>query len=141
MAGAIVSDVDPSEVEALRAQVAALQREDAELLELNRKLEHNVEVFRRIAFGRGSEKRGNRKLKESDVGMRQMHLWLTQLIEEADRTAAQTDAHGNIEITPQKADRKPSKRRQKLPSHLPKVRTTYELPAEQCVCACGGPMH
>ncbi|HEX6812796.1 MAG TPA: IS66 family transposase [Planctomycetota bacterium] len=134
----MIHEADPSEVEQLRARVAALQRENAELQELNRRLAHNVEVFRRIAFGRGSEKRGNRKLKESDAGMRQLHLWMLQLVEEADRTAEKTGAHGTIEITPpKKPDRKPGKRRQKLPSHLPRVRTTYELPDDQLVCECG----
>jgi transposase len=137
----VIHESDPSEVETLRAKIAALQQQIAERDALIRKLEHNVEVFRRIAFGRGSEKRGNRKLKESESGMRQLHLWLTQLVEEADRTAAQTGTHGTIELTTPKSDRQPSKRRQKLPSHLPKVRTTYELPAEQCVCVCGGTMH
>lgn len=134
----MVNEADPSEVEQLRAKLAALQHEIAELRELNRKLEHNVEVFRRIAFGRGSEKRGNRKLPESASGMRQLHLWMVQLVEEADRTAEKTSAHGTIEITPpKKPDRKPGKRRQKLPLHLPRVRTTYELPADQLVCECG----
>lgn len=127
----MVSETDPSEVELLRARIAELEEE-------NRRLLHNVEVFRRIAFGRGSEKRGNRKLPESASSLRQMHLWLTQLVEEADRTAEQTGAHGTIEITPPKqTDRKPGKRRQKLPSHLPRVRTTYALPEEQILCECG----
>ena len=132
---AIVTDVatdeaTPSEVEALRAHIAELEEEI-------RRLRHNVEVFRRLAFGRGSERRGKRKLPEGDVDARQGHLWLTQLVEEADRTAEKTGAHGTIEITPPKSDRKPSKRRQKLPSHLHKVRTTYELPEDQLLCECG----
>lgn len=130
----VIHEADPSEVDALRARIAELEEE-------NRRLRHNVEVFQRIAFGRGSEKRGHRKLPEREANARQGHLWLTQLVEEADRTAEKTGAHGSIEVTPPKPDRKPSKRRQKLPSHLPKVRTTYELPPEQCVCACGGAMH
>lgn len=134
----VIHEADPTDVEALRAQVAALQQQIALRDELIRKLEHNVEVFRRIAFGRGSEKRGNRKLAEGDTKSRQLHLWLTQLVEEADRTAEKTGAHGSIEITPPKqSDKKPGKRRQKLPSHLPRVRTTYELPEEQLVCECG----
>ena len=145
----MVSEADPSELEALRALVIeqqdAIAARDAKLAAqdaLIRKLEHNVEVFRRIAFGRGSEKRGNRKLPESEAGMRQLHLWLTQLVAEADRTAEKTGAHGSIEITPpKKPERTPGKRRQKLPSHLPRVRTTYELPEAQLVCECGCRMH
>ena len=89
-------------------------------------------MFRRLAFGRGSEKRGHRKLGATDSGMRQQHLWLTQLVEEADRTAERTGAHGSIEMAAPKSPRKPGARRQKMPSHLPRVRTTYELPADQC---------
>jgi transposase len=127
----MTSEADPSEVEVLRARIAELEEE-------NRRLLHNVEVFRRIAFGRGSEKRGNRKLPESASGMRQLHLWMVQLVEEADRTAEKTGTHGSIEIAPPaQSDRKPGKRRQKLPSHLPHVRTTYELPEDQLVCECG----
>jgi transposase len=134
VAGVSVNEADPSEIGALRARIAELEAHV-------RKLEHNIEVFKRIAFGRGSEKRGNRKLPAGETDARQGHLWLTQLVEEADRTAEKTGAHGSIEITPPKGDRKPGKRRAKLPAHLPKVRTTYELPPEQCVCACGGAMH
>ncbi len=84
-------------METLRAKIAELEA-------YVRKLEHNVEVFKRIAFGRGSEKRGNRKLAEGDTNSRQLHLWLTQLVEEADRTAEKTGAHGSIEITSPKPD-------------------------------------
>lgn len=137
----VINEADPNELAALRSQVEALQQQIAVRDELIRKLEHNVEVFRRIAFGRGSEKRGHRKLADGDAKSRQLHLWLTQLVEEADRTAEQTGAHGSIAITPQQSNRKPGKRRAKLPSHLPTVRTTYELPPEQCVCVCGNAMH
>jgi hypothetical protein len=135
--GVATDEVDPSELEALRVQVAALQQQLAARDELIRKLEHNVEVFRRIAFGGGSEKRGNRKLPEGEGPNKQLHLRLTELVAEAERTAEKTGTHGSIEITPPKPGRTPSKRRQKLPSHLPKVRTTYELPAERLVCECG----
>jgi transposase len=124
----------PDDVEVLKAKIAALE-------EQIRKLEHNVEIFRRIAFGRGSEKRGKRKLPPDAAGMHQGHLFLVHLLEEAERTAAKTDAHGTIEITATRPQRTPSKRRQKMPSHLPKIRTTYELSGEQCVCECGGEMH
>jgi transposase len=148
VAGVILNEADPSDVEALKALVLAqkdaLDARDvtiAEQRELIRKLEHNVEVFRRLAFGRGSDKRGNRKLPADGISARQGHLFLVQLIEEAERTAEKTGTHGTIEIAAPKPDRKPSKRRQKLPSHLPKIRTIYELPPEQCVCVCGGQMH
>ncbi|MEZ6038834.1 MAG: IS66 family transposase [Planctomycetota bacterium] len=137
-------DAVPSEVEALRAllieQQDALAARDAKIAaqeDLIRKLEHNVEVFRRIAFGSGSEKRGNRKLPEDEAPHRQQHLWLTELFAEAERTAEKTGSHGSITVTPSKPGRTPSKRRQKLPSHLPTVRTTYELSADRLACECG----
>ena len=133
----VTHESDPSEVEKMRVRIAALEQQLAARDDLIRKLEHNVEVFRRIAFGRGSEKRGSRKLAEGEAGGRQLHLWMTQLVEEAERTAEATGAHGTIEITQPAPGRKPSKRRQKLPSHLPRVRTTYELSEEQLRCGCG----
>ena len=120
------------EIAALKARILDQEQElaarDAQLAaqaDQIRKLEHNVEVFRRIAFGRGSEKRGHRKLAPHESGMRQQHLWLTQLVEVADRAAERTAAHGTIELSAPRTQRKPSARRQKLPSHLPRMRTTY----------------
>lgn len=133
----VTHESDPSEVEKMRVRIAALEQQLAARDDLIRKLEHNVEVFRRIAFGRGSEKRGSRKLAEGEAVGRQLHLWMTQLVEEAERTAEATGAHGTIEITQPAPGRNPSKRRQKLPSHLPRVRTTYELSEEQLRCGCG----
>ncbi len=49
MTGVPTNEADPSELEAMRARIAELEEE-------NRRLRHNVEVFRRIAFGRGAEK-------------------------------------------------------------------------------------
>lgn len=132
--GVTVNEANRDDAEVLRARIAELEA-------YVKKLEHNVEVFRRIAFGRGSEKRGNRKLPEADRDARQGHLWLTQLVEEADRTAAQTGSHGSIELKAPGQPRKPGKRRQKMPAHLPRVRTTYELPDDQLACTCGGTMH
>lgn len=133
----VTHESDPSEVEKMRVRIAALEQQLAARDDLIRKLEHNVEVFRRIAFGRGSEKRGSRKLAEGEAGGRQLHLWMTLLVEEAERTAEATGAHGTIEITQPATGRNPSKRRRKLPSHLPRVRTTYELSEEHLRCGCG----
>ncbi len=62
------------------------------------------------------------------------------LLQEAERTAEQKGVEGRI--TPQL--RKPKKkggRRKKFPEHLPRARTTYELPEEKRVCSCGSPLH
>lgn len=134
--GALVND--PAE---LPNDVEALKRLVAQQVELIRKLEHNVEVFRRIAFGGGSEKRGHRKLPEGEADARQGHLWLAQIVEEAERAAEIHGTQGTIEIEAPKSERKPSKRRQKMPSHLHRVRTTYELFGDDLVCDCGNSMH
>jgi transposase len=142
--GAVMSDAAslPSDAE-LRATIATLQAKVAEQLEHIRKLEHHVEVLRKIAFGGGSEKRGERKLLPTQAN--QGHLFVDQMarmLEVAERSAEQNGTKGTIEITPPPKDRKPGGRRSRFPTHLPVVRTTYELPAEQCHCTdCGGSMH
>lgn len=123
----------PSDVESLQALVI-------EQRELIRKLEHNVEVFRKIAFGGGSEKRGERKLPPGHS--RQGHLFLVQLVEAAERSAEKAGTQGTIEIKATPKERKPGGRRKQFPPHLPVVCTTYELPPEQRHCAeCGGDLH
>jgi len=128
--GAVGNNELPEEVQALRTLVIAQQEtltdrqaRIARLEEENRRLLHNVEVFRRIAFGRGSEKRGERKLPTGYS--RQGHLFLVELMEAAERSSEQADTHGAIEIVSVPKERKPNSRRKQLPSHLPVVRTTY----------------
>ena len=49
----VMVESEPSEVEMMRVRIAVLEQQLATRDDLIHKLEHNVEVFRRIAFGRG----------------------------------------------------------------------------------------
>ena len=106
-------------------------------------LEHNVEVYRRMLFAPSSEKR--RPKGPVDSSSAQGHLFLVELLEEAERVADETGASGAVELTPaSQPATQPSKRkrgqRNPLPEHLHRVRTTYELSEDQRQCACGQAM-
>lgn len=143
----------PDDVAALKALIAERDARLAErdgriaaLLERTAALEHNVEVLRRMAFGPSSEKRKPKAPIDSNAA--QGHLFLVELLEEAERLADRTCASGAVELAPlaKPADEKPKGKRGKrgrrnaFPEHLPRVRTTYELPEDQRRCDCGKPM-
>jgi len=124
----------PDDVVALRAIITE-QRERIV------HLEHNVEVYKRIAFGKSSEKRPALEVPV-DSQPSQSHLFYAELLDEAERTAAAKDCEGAIEpIKPPKKPKTKGGRRAKFPAHLPTIRTTYELSANQRTCACGGELH
>jgi len=138
----------PDDVDALKAIVA---RQDAtistqastisEQSETIAKLEHNVEVFRRLAFGPSTERR--RPDSEVPVDANQGHLFYAELLEEAQRAAEQCGSEGTIEPVRAGKPRQKKKRgrRKTFPPHCPVVRTTYEVPEAERVCDCGGPLH
>lgn len=106
-------------------------------------LEHNVEVFRRMLFAPSSERR--RPKGPVDSSSAQGHLFLIELLEEAERLADETGVSGAVELTAASAPatkRIPRKRGQRspFPEHLHRVRTSYELPEDQRRCACGTAM-
>ncbi len=117
-----------------------LEAENATLHDLVKALKHNVEVYRRLAFGPSSEKRGG---SDTDLTAppEQGHLFYAQLVAEARETAERNGIDASIEASPPKKARKPKGRRGKLPDHVPTVTTKYELPEDQRVCACGSPLH
>ena len=137
----------PDDVGMLKALLAERDATIAGLLEKNAALEHNVEVFRRMLFAPSSEKRT--PTGKVDSSSAQGHLFLVELIEEAERLADETGVSGQVELEPatsraaptdkSKRKRKRGKRRP-FPSHLHRVRTTTELPEEQRQCSCGKPM-
>lgn len=49
----VTHESDPSEVEMMRVRIAVLEQQLATRDDLIHKLEHNVDVFHCIAFGRG----------------------------------------------------------------------------------------
>jgi transposase len=124
----------PDDVEALKVLV----REQRETIA---KLEHNIEVFRRLAFGKSSEKR--RAARETGISPNQGHLFYAELVAEAEQVAEQTGVEGSV--GPSETSPKPRKkggRRKKYPSHLPVIRTTYELKPEDRKCEeCGADLH
>lgn len=117
-----------------------LEAEIATLREQVKTLKHNVEVYRKMAFGPSSEKR--RGTDPDAVGPPQQgHLFFADLVAEAHETAERHGIDVSIEAGPPKKTRKPNGRRSKFPDHVPSVTTKYELPEEQRVCRCGDPLH
>ena len=57
----------PNDVGALQELISELRNETAHRDGRIRRLEHNIDILRRIAFGRGSEKRGKSKLPEGNL--------------------------------------------------------------------------
>lgn len=122
----------PDDVEALKAIIAKQAEQIAAL-------EHNVEVFRRLVFGPSSEKR--RGGEETPAHPMQGHLFFAPLLAEAERVSRETGAEGSLEIAPPSSAPRKRGRRNKFPEHMPRATSTFELPAEQQRCKCGGELH
>lgn len=137
----------PNDVEALRRFVLAMSTKlferDTQLAQRDEriaKLEHQVHVLSKWAFGRRSERR-----TQPDSTPSSPWLPFAELLEAAQRVSDKCDAQGQIEIqapidaaaTPTRA--RAAKRRSEFPAHLPRVRTTFELPADLRQC-CSKPM-
>ncbi|MEZ6016911.1 MAG: hypothetical protein R3F49_17465 [Planctomycetota bacterium] len=134
------------ELAQLRDLLAAREAEIIRLRQENKDLAHNVEVFRKLAFGKSSERRGGRP--EEKDHPKQGFLFLQQIVEEAERTADLKNVEGSITIEgaapeskPKNTPKKTCRTRVTRFEHLPKVTTRYELPADQRVCTCGNPLH
>lgn len=136
------------EIAQLRELLAAHEAEIQRLRKENKDLAHNVEVFRRLAFGPTSERRGGRS--EEKDHPKQGFLFVQQIVEEAERTADLKNVEGSVSIeavpaTAAPRDKDGSKKTRRTRAnrfeHLPKVTTRYELPADQRICACGHPLH
>ena len=124
----------------LEEQLQVVNDENARLRQENADLRHNVEVFRRLAFGPSSEKR--RGPDPDTAGPpEQGHLFFADLVAEAHETAERHGIDTTIEARPPKKQQKPAGRRKKFPDHVPQVTTRYELPEADRVCACGSSLH
>lgn len=117
-----------------------LEAEIEQLRDQVRSLKHNVEVYRRLAFGPSSEKRRGSD-PDSAGPPQQGHLFFLNLVAEAEETAERHGIDVSIDTAPPKKPRKPKGRRSKFPDHVPCVTTKYELPEDQRVCPCGDPLH
>ena len=129
----------PDDVEALKSLVLAhraeIDKKDSRIAHL----EHNVEVYKRLAFGKSSERRTN--APKADSNANQGYLFMLDLIEEAERTAKAKDCAGSIGVEKPATTPRKGGGRKKLPPHLPVVRTVYELKGEDRKCSCGGDLH
>jgi len=124
--------------------LALIEERDEHIADQNEELaalRHNLAVFARMLFGDSSEKRQLTGLASGHP--HQLHLFLADLVADAERIAEETGATGNVEVKrpdPAKQARKKG-RRKTFPDHLPRVTSTFELPEEERVCACGGELH
>lgn len=122
-------------IEGLKANVEELRTKNAELA-------HNVEVYRRLAFGPSTERRTSGA--DPALHSSQAHLFAAELLADAERLARETGVKGAIETAPAERPRKKKKgrRRSQYPDHLPTICTRFELPDDQRHCACcGGELH
>jgi transposase len=130
----------PDDVETLRSFVASLSQAHQRELEQRdvriQQLEHENRLLRRELFAPKSERR-----PQADVQLApgQMALLFPELIEAAERLADEKLVTGSIELREHGRFEKPRRRKQ-FPSHLPVMRTTYELPEAERVCDCGATM-
>lgn len=125
----------PSEQESLVAENAALRAALALEQQKNARLEHNLEVFRRIIFGSRSEKRPT-----EPVDVAQGVLALGDLAAASERAAAEQGAQVDVAAPPPAgAPSTPRRRgrRSAFPPHLPVVRSTFRLPESARACSCG----
>ena len=126
----------PDDIDALKSMIVKMTEEIV-------RLEHSVEVFRKLAFGSGSEK----KPLPSDASTGEYtegNLFMAELLEEAQRVAEASQAEGTVELLPSSKPATPKKkggRRSKFPPHLPVARSTFELPEAQRICECGSSLH
>jgi len=132
----------PRDIDALIAMVMARDEALATRDEKIAALTHNLAVYARMIFGSSSEKRQLTGLASGHP--HQLHLFLADLVADADRVAEEAGATGHVEVAlpePRKAVPKKKGRRGSFPKHLPEVTSTFELPEEQLVCDCGGELH
>lgn len=105
-------------------------------------LEHNLAVFARMLFGDSSEKRKLTGLASEHPN--QLHLFLADLVADAERIAEGTGAVGHVEVEcpkPTDASKKQKGCRKGVPEHTPVVETVFELPEADRKCTCGGDLH
>lgn len=103
-----------------------------------RALEHKLYVWGKMLFGPRTEKRST---AEPAPAPGQPWLPFADLLDAAQRVADRHGVNGSIEVETPK-DEKPRKkaaRRSVFPEHLPRVRTTIEVPEADRLC-CSKPM-
>ncbi len=116
------------------AEVAALRHALALEQQRNARLEHNLEVFRKIIFGSRSEKRC-----AETVDAAQGILALGDLAAASERAAGERGAQVEVAVPAPTPSSRPRRhgRRSAFPPHLPVVRSTFRLPENSRTCSCG----
>ena len=122
----------PHDIEALKALLATCQQTIEHQSDTIARLEHNVDVLRKMIFGKKSERR-----PPDDEAALQGALFLQDLQQEAARLAGQHNVTATVQVAAHERAKKKG-RRSEFPEHLPVVRTVTELRAEDRTCACGG---
>jgi len=133
----------------IAALTAQLTERDTQIAERNAQLakrdehiaalEHKLHVWAKWIFGPRSEKRALAPTHDAA----QSWLPFADLLEGAQRLADRHGVHGSLEVqvpaesAPKAKGR--AKRRSEFPQHLPRVRTTIEVPEHDRIC-CGQPM-
>jgi len=127
----------PSDVEALKALLLAERSAREADRERIAKLEHTVHLYAKWLWGPRSEKRAPAPLLPAG----QSWLPFADLLDAVQRVADQHGVHGSLAVeAPKEAQpRTRGKRRSEFPEHLPRVRTTIEVPEADRIC-CGKPM-
>jgi transposase len=122
----------PADVDALKTLVLTQRQtitvQDAEIA----RLEQDIQLLRKLVFGRLSEKR---PLQPPDPSL-QGNLFLQEIAAEAARLSQEHGVTATVEVAAHV--RKKKGRRSAFPEHLPVVRTVCELAEEDRRCACGG---
>ncbi|MEM8760715.1 MAG: transposase, partial [Pseudomonadota bacterium] len=126
-------------IEEAKALLAERDAELAKLREENEQLRHNVEAYRRMAFGPSSEKR--RAAGSREVDAQQGWLFHQTVVAEAFETAERKGIDATICYAGPAKQKPRGGRRKKFPEHTPEMTTRYELPEDQRVCTCGSPLH
>ena len=116
----------PDDVDALKAVIGEQQ-------ERIDRLEHENRLLRKEAFAPRSERRPSAGYS---VEPGQARLLFPELVEAAERIADEKRVAGRVEIRSQGQAKRP-RRRKRFPSHLPVIRTTYELTEDERSCSCG----
>lgn len=122
----------PRDVDALIALVMAERARVQERDEKIGTLEHTIHLYSKWLWGPRSEKRVDEPLPAAG----QAWLAFADLLDAAQRLADRHDVHGSISVeqpavTKSKAQ---ARRRGEFPDHLPRVRTTIEVPERDRQC-------
>jgi len=103
-------------------------------------LQQRLRWLERMLFGPKSEKRGGGPAAPPASPAHQAHLLFPELVEMARELEKTKGVKADVTLRRGRTPRKKRGRRKHFPPHLPRVRTTLELPPDQRCCRCGTEM-